>query len=71
MGSPAASAEVLEWYEDFQPVADGEVRRLLEAADLRVSVHATKDDLRARGGDTRILFAIDDSRFPQAAIQST
>jgi predicted phosphoribosyltransferase len=30
-----------EWYEDFQPVTDREVRRLLEAADLRTSVQAT------------------------------
>lgn len=41
LSAPKEFLAVGEWYEDFQPVGDREVRRLLEAADLRVSVHAT------------------------------
>lgn len=41
LDTPQYFFAVGEWYEDFQPVTDREVRRLLEAADLRVSVHAT------------------------------
>jgi len=41
LSKPKDFLAVGEWYEDFQPVSDRDVRRLLEAADLRVSVHAT------------------------------
>jgi putative phosphoribosyl transferase len=41
LSTPKDFLAVGEWYEDFQPVSDRDVRRLLEAADLRVSVHAT------------------------------
>ena len=41
VSSPKNFLAVGEWYEDFQPVTDREVRRLLEAAELRTSVQAT------------------------------
>jgi putative phosphoribosyl transferase len=41
LSKPKDFTAVGEWYEDFEPVSDRDVRRLLEAADLRVSVHAT------------------------------
>ncbi|HYL45888.1 MAG TPA: phosphoribosyltransferase [Candidatus Limnocylindrales bacterium] len=41
LSKPKDFLAVGEWYEDFQPVSDRDVRRLLEAADLRLSVHAT------------------------------
>jgi predicted phosphoribosyltransferase len=41
VSSPSHFLAVGEWYEDFQPVSDRDVRRLLEAADLRTSVQAT------------------------------
>jgi putative phosphoribosyl transferase len=41
LSTPKDFLAVGEWYKDFQPVSDRDVRRLLEAADLRVSVHAT------------------------------
>jgi predicted phosphoribosyltransferase len=41
LSRPTDFLAVGEWYEDFQPVTDREVRRLLEAADLRHAVHAT------------------------------
>jgi putative phosphoribosyl transferase len=41
VSTPKQFFAVGEWYEDFQAVSDRDVRRLLEAADLRVSVHAT------------------------------
>jgi putative phosphoribosyl transferase len=41
VSTPKQFLAVGEWYADFQPVTDREVRRLLEAADMRISVQAT------------------------------
>jgi putative phosphoribosyl transferase len=41
LSKPKDFTAVGEWYEDFLPVTDRDVRRLLEAADLRTSMQAT------------------------------
>ncbi|HZR12161.1 MAG TPA: phosphoribosyltransferase family protein [Acidimicrobiia bacterium] len=45
LASPPQFSSVGQWYEDFSPVSDDEVRHLLAAADRRCSEHTTGETI--------------------------